>query len=70
MSAKLKQDVVKQFGESAVNLEARVWISDARKRMDTISYITDRVKEVFQQEGIEIPFPKRDIYIKSNSLLK
>jgi len=32
--------------------------------MDTISYITDRVKDVFDQEGIEIPFPKRDIYIK------
>jgi small-conductance mechanosensitive channel len=56
--------VVKTFGESAVNLEARVWISKPRKRMDTISHITDRVKEVFQKEGIEIPFPKRDIFIK------
>lgn len=56
--------VVKGFGESAVNLEARVWISDPRRRMDTISHVTDRLKEVFQQEGIEIPFPKRDIYIK------
>jgi MscS family membrane protein len=56
--------VVKNFGESAVNLEARVWISKPRKRIDTISHVTDRTKEVFQQEGIEIPFPKRDIYIK------
>ncbi|MBW1861113.1 MAG: mechanosensitive ion channel family protein [Deltaproteobacteria bacterium] len=32
--------------------------------MDTISHITDRVKEAFQKEGIEIPFPKRDIYIR------
>ncbi len=58
--------VVKSFGDSAVNLEARVWISRPRKRIDTISHITDRVKEVFQQEGIEIPFPKRDIYIKKS----
>ncbi len=58
--------VVKNFGDSAVNLEARVWISRPRKRIDTISHITDRVKEVFQQEGIEIPFPKRDIYIKKS----
>jgi small-conductance mechanosensitive channel len=58
--------VVKGFGDSAVNLEARVWISEPRRRMDTISYITDRVKEVFQQEGIEIPYPKRDIYIKES----
>jgi MscS family membrane protein len=56
--------VVKSFGDSAVNLEARVWIKDPRKRIHTISHITDRVKEVFQEEGIEIPFPKRDIYIK------
>jgi small-conductance mechanosensitive channel len=56
--------VVRSFGDSAVNLEARVWISDPRRRMDTISHITDRVKEVFQEEGIEIPYPKRDIYIK------
>ncbi len=58
--------VVKSFGDSAVNLEARVWISRPRKRMDTISHITDRVKQAFHEEGIEIPFPKRDIYIKGN----
>lgn len=56
--------VVKDFGESAVNLEARIWISDPRKRMDTISHISDRVKVEFDRAGIEIPFPKRDIYIK------
>jgi small-conductance mechanosensitive channel len=58
--------VVKSFGDSAVNLEARVWIRNPRRRMDTISHVTDRVKEAFQQEGIEIPFPKRDIYIKKS----
>jgi small-conductance mechanosensitive channel len=56
--------VVKNFGDSAVDLEARIWISRPRRRMDTISHVTDRVKEVFQEEGIEIPYPKRDIYIK------
>ncbi|MBU3950210.1 MAG: mechanosensitive ion channel family protein [Proteobacteria bacterium] len=57
--------VVHSFGDSAVNLQARVWINEPRRRIDTVSYITDRIKEVFQQEGIEIPYPKRDIYIKS-----
>ena len=55
--------VVKDFGESSVNLQARVWIDNARRRMDTISYITDKVKEAFDEEGIEIPYPKRDITI-------
>ena len=59
--------VVKSFGDSSVDLEARVWIRDPRMRIHTISHITDRVKTVFQQEGIEIPFPKRDIYIKTTA---
>jgi small-conductance mechanosensitive channel len=53
--------VVRQFGESSVDLQLRVWIKDARRRMDTISYMTDKVKEAFDREGIEIPYPKRDI---------
>ena len=56
--------VVRNFGDSAVDLQARIWISRPRRRMDTISHVTDRVREVFQEEGIEIPYPKRDIYIK------
>lgn len=55
--------VVRNFGESSVDLQLRVWISDARKRMDTISDITDKVKEAFDKAGIEIPYPKRDITI-------
>jgi small-conductance mechanosensitive channel len=55
--------VVRNFGESSVDLQVRVWIHDARKRMDTISYLTDKIKAVFDQNGIEIPFPKRDITI-------
>ena len=55
--------VVRDFGESSVALQLRVWIKDARKRMDTISYITDTVKTLFDENGIEIPYPKRDITI-------
>jgi len=57
--------IVKNFGESSVDLQLRVWIDDARKRMDTISNITDKVKETFDKHGIEIPYPKRDITIIS-----
>ena len=55
--------VVRRFGESSVDLQLRVWIKDARRRMDTISYMTDKVKEAFDREGIEIPYPKRDITV-------
>ena len=60
--------VVRKFGESAVDLQLRVWINDARRRMSTISYITDRVKSSFDEQGIEIPYPKRDIYVKTGKL--
>jgi len=53
--------IIQKFFVSARG--SRVWIDDARKRMDTISYITDKVKEEFDKEGIEIPYPKRDITI-------
>jgi small-conductance mechanosensitive channel len=53
--------VVRNFGESSVDLQLRVWIHDARKRMDTISQVTDRVKTEFDKTGIEIPYPKRNI---------
>ena len=59
--------VVRNFGESSVDLQLRVWIRDARQRMNTISNITDRVKEAFDTEGIEIPYPKRDIHIIEKS---
>ena len=55
--------VVRNFGESAVDLQLRVWIRNARKRMDTISEITDQVKTRFDEEKIEIPYPKRDITV-------
>ena len=61
--------VVRNFGDSAVGLQLRVWINQARRRMDTISYITDKVKEAFDEAGIEIPYPKRDIYIRREDLL-
>ncbi len=59
--------VVRNFGESSVDLQLRVWIKNATKRMDTISFITDNVKSVFDAEKIEIPYPKREITIVNRS---
>lgn len=59
--------VVRNFGESSVDLQLRVWINEARHRMNTISYVTDKVKEIFDKEGVEIPYPKREIYVTQKS---
>ena len=58
--------VVRNFGDSSVDLQLRVWIKEARRRMDTISFVIDHVKEAFDQAGIEIPYPKRDIHIAAS----
>ncbi|MDX2498608.1 MAG: mechanosensitive ion channel family protein, partial [Desulfobacterales bacterium] len=60
--------VVRNFGESSVDLQLRVWSDNARKRMDTISYITDKVKGAFYKNGFLIPYPKRDITIIERSI--
>lgn len=57
--------IIRRFGDSSVNLELRVWVRDARQRRAAEDWITDRVKQAFDKEGIEIPYPKRDLYIKS-----
>jgi small conductance mechanosensitive channel len=62
--------VVRNFGESSVDLQLRVWIDDARRRMDTISHVTDKIKTEFDRQGVEIPYPKRDITITQRAVSK
>ncbi|MFQ5737825.1 MAG: mechanosensitive ion channel family protein [Acidobacteriota bacterium] len=57
--------ITRRFGASAVDLEVRVWILNARKRRAIADELTDRVKDLFDRNGVEIPFPKRDLYIRS-----
>ena len=57
--------ITRSFDESSVGLEARVWIKEARKRRAIGDELTDRVKVAFDKHDIEIPFPKRDLYIRS-----
>lgn len=57
--------IIRSFGDSAVNLELRVWLVGARSRRAVEDWLTDHIKTIFDREGIEIPYPKRDLYIKS-----
>jgi small-conductance mechanosensitive channel len=50
-----------------VDLEARIWINDPRNGVSNVkSQVLLRVWDKFHAEGIEIPFPQRDLHIKSN----
>jgi small-conductance mechanosensitive channel len=53
------------FGESSVDHEILVWISDPEQGVGSVrSEILNRVWELFKANGIDIPFPQRDLRIK------
>ena len=56
--------ILRSFGSSSVDLQLRVWLLDARQRRDADDWLTERVKALFDEAGVEIPYPKRDLYIK------
>lgn len=55
-----------QYGDSSIDLQLRVWISNARKRPTVKSDILKTVKDRFDEEGIEIPFPYRTLVFKKD----
>lgn len=58
---------VQDFADSAVNLEVRFWIDDPMNgRANVISALLIRVWDAFHVHGIEIPYPQRDIHVRSS----
>ncbi len=54
------------FGDSSVNLEIRIWVDDPEKgRANIISEVLLNVWDSFHEHGINIPFPQRDLHVKS-----
>jgi len=54
------------FGDNSVNLEIRFWVDDPEQgRANITSEILLAVWDSFHEHGIEIPFPQRDLHIKS-----
>jgi len=52
------------FGDSSVNLRAQVWSDDPATGFVLKCDINKSIKERFDREGIEIPFPHRTIVYK------
>ena len=57
--------IFKEFGESAVKFELRVWSSRLLHRRGVlISQLNFAIFEKFKQHGVRIPYPQRDLYLK------
>ncbi len=51
------------FGESALDLEIRAFVNSLDKRLRVQHEINNDVARVLRENGIEIPFPQRDLHI-------
>jgi small-conductance mechanosensitive channel len=59
--------LVKGFGDSSVDLEIRIWIQDPQNGISNVkSQVLLGVWDRFHEHGIEIPFPQRDIHLRSS----
>jgi small-conductance mechanosensitive channel len=54
------------FGDNAVNLELRVWINDPQNGLGSVkSDLHWGIWDRFRGNGIEMPYPQRDVHLKS-----
>jgi small-conductance mechanosensitive channel len=62
--------LVKGFGDSSVDLEMRFWINDPMNgRANVTSEVYLHVWDLFREHGIQIPYPQRDLHLRSPDIL-
>jgi small-conductance mechanosensitive channel len=63
--------LIKGFGNSSVDLELRVWIHDPEGgQANVTSEVYERVWRKFHENDVEIPFPQRDLHIRSPEAIR
>ncbi len=56
--------LIKGFGDSAINLELRMWIRDAKNGVSNVaSDVYYKIWQKFNENNVEFPYPQRDIHI-------
>lgn len=58
----------KGFGENALNFDLLIWIAEPRKQFRIMSDLYFRIEAILRHRKIEIPFPQRDLNVRSGSL--
>ncbi len=53
------------FGDSSLDFQLRAWIADFGERRIIQSDLIRDIDRRFRSEGIEIPFPQRDLHLRS-----
>jgi small-conductance mechanosensitive channel len=56
---------LEDFGDSAMSFALLCWIAHAREDLRISSALRFAIDKAFRREGIEIPFPRRDLRIRT-----
>lgn len=54
-----------EFGDSSLNFMLLCWITDSTIKFDVISELNYAIDRSFRDHNIEIPFPQRDLHLRS-----
>lgn len=55
-----------EFSDSSWNMELRVWIPDVKHYPRIRNELNQAIVRTFQKYGVEIPFPQRDLHLRSS----
>lgn len=55
----------REFGDSALAFELRCYIHNIDERVQVVSDLNFAIDKAFREAGIEIPFPQRDLHMRS-----
>ena len=55
----------REFGDSSLNFDVRFWTDSADAWLQLQSNVTVAINDAFKKAGIEIPFPQRDLHLRS-----
>jgi small-conductance mechanosensitive channel len=59
-----------EFGDSSLNFDLRVWTSDYITKPKILrSDLNFAIRKKFRERGVEIPFPQRDLHVRSGTLV-
>jgi small-conductance mechanosensitive channel len=57
------QIILTEFADSSINFLARVWTTEVLYHMKVISKFNLDVAKSFQERGVTIPYPQRDVHL-------
>ncbi|MFC1551992.1 mechanosensitive ion channel family protein [Candidatus Latescibacterota bacterium] len=59
-----------EFGDSSLNFDLLVWTDKPLKQFIIKSDLNYAIVHAFREKGIEIPYPQRDLHVRSSISLK